>query len=287
MLNVVNFGGGTYVLYAEVRGDADRGRPRALRRQLRPPRAAAAARGEGAGGGDRPDRRPPARGLARRPRARRSSTRSATTRPRRASRSRPRRATTPRSRAWSPGRSSRRRLLKIEYYKENEDEFTERTLEPYKLVNGQRGLVRRTRGTCEKDSSALVPARPRAPGGRARRQLRAAPGRGARRARAGCAPARSTPAARRASGSHPSGPAGSARTIPCADELSDGAVIFERTYASYEWLAREILKEAGDAVVLEPEEARARGAGSRRASCRHGVTRSRCPTRRWAPSSAR
>jgi proteasome accessory factor BC len=43
---------------------------------------------------------------------------------------------------------------------------------------------------------------------------------------------------------------------PGATELSDGAVIFERTYASYEWLAREILKEAGDAVVLEPEEAR-------------------------------
>ena len=32
-----------------------------------------------------------------------------------------------------------RRLLKIEYYKENEDEFTERTIEPYKLVNGQEG----------------------------------------------------------------------------------------------------------------------------------------------------
>ena len=31
----------------------------------------------------------------------------------------------------------------------------------------------------------------------------------------------------------------------------------ERTFASHEWLAREVLKEAGDAVVLEPEEARA------------------------------
>ena len=29
--------------------------------------------------------------------------------------------------------------MRIEYYKENEDEFTERTLEPYKLVNGQEG----------------------------------------------------------------------------------------------------------------------------------------------------
>ena len=66
VLNVVNFGGGSYVL---VRGDQggggrDRGRPRALQRQLRPPRAAAAGRGEGAGRGDRPDRRAPARGLA-------------------------------------------------------------------------------------------------------------------------------------------------------------------------------------------------------------------------------
>jgi proteasome accessory factor C len=40
------------------------------------------------------------------------------------------------------------------------------------------------------------------------------------------------------------------------EELKDGAVIVERTYASHEWLAREILKEGGDAVVLEPEEAR-------------------------------
>jgi proteasome accessory factor C len=43
---------------------------------------------------------------------------------------------------------------------------------------------------------------------------------------------------------------------PAGTELSDGALIFERTFASYEWLAREILKEAGDAVVLEPEAAR-------------------------------
>ena len=40
------------------------------------------------------------------------------------------------------------------------------------------------------------------------------------------------------------------------EELADGAVIVERTYASHDWLAREILKEAGDAVVIEPDEAR-------------------------------
>ena len=42
----------------------DRGRPRALQRQLRPARAAAAGRGQGAGRGDRPDRRAHPRGLA-------------------------------------------------------------------------------------------------------------------------------------------------------------------------------------------------------------------------------
>ena len=40
VLNVVNFGGGSYVLYAEVQGDTDGGGPRALRRQLRPARRA-------------------------------------------------------------------------------------------------------------------------------------------------------------------------------------------------------------------------------------------------------
>jgi proteasome accessory factor BC len=39
-------------------------------------------------------------------------------------------------------------------------------------------------------------------------------------------------------------------------DLRDGAVIVELPYASDEYLAREILKEAGDAVVLEPDEAR-------------------------------
>ena len=41
-----------------------------------------------------------------------------------------------------------------------------------------------------------------------------------------------------------------------AEELKDGAVIVHLHYAGENWLAREILKEAGDAVVLEPDEAR-------------------------------
>jgi proteasome accessory factor C len=40
------------------------------------------------------------------------------------------------------------------------------------------------------------------------------------------------------------------------EELKDGAVIVEVHYAGEEWLARQILEEAGDAVVLEPDDAR-------------------------------
>src|SRR5581483_2567176 len=40
-------------------------------------------------------------------------------------------------------------------------------------------------------------------------------------------------------------------------ELEDGAVVVELRFAGGDWLVREVLKEAGDAVVLEPEDARA------------------------------
>jgi hypothetical protein len=37
---------------------------------------------------------------------------------------------------------------------------------------------------------------------------------------------------------------------------ADGAVVVELSFAGLDWLVREILKEAGDAAVLEPEDAR-------------------------------
>jgi len=40
-------------------------------------------------------------------------------------------------------------------------------------------------------------------------------------------------------------------------ELEDGAVVVERGFASMRYLVRDVLKEAGDAVVLEPADARA------------------------------
>ena len=48
-------------------------------------------------------------------------------------------------------------------------------------------------------------------------------------------------------------------------ELADGAVIVELSFAGVDWLVREVLKEAGDAAVLEPA-GRARGGAGRRAS---------------------
>jgi proteasome accessory factor C len=40
------------------------------------------------------------------------------------------------------------------------------------------------------------------------------------------------------------------------EERTDGAVVVELSFAGVDWLVREILKEAGDAAVLEPHDAR-------------------------------
>ena len=45
------------------------------------------------------------------------------------------------------------------------------------------------------------------------------------------------------------------RTV--VEELADGAVVVELPYAGKAWLVREILRGAGDLVVLEPADARA------------------------------
>jgi proteasome accessory factor C len=39
-------------------------------------------------------------------------------------------------------------------------------------------------------------------------------------------------------------------------ELDDGEIVVEITFKSTDFLVREVLKEAGDAVVLEPADAR-------------------------------
>ena len=39
-------------------------------------------------------------------------------------------------------------------------------------------------------------------------------------------------------------------------EGDDGSVVVDFGYAGLDWLVRNVLKEAGDAVILEPAEAR-------------------------------
>ncbi len=147
-----------------------------------------------------------------------------------------------------------RRLLRIEYYKENEDEFIERTIEPYKLANGQEGwyihcwdlekdkprsyrLDRVREATVLDESFEPRPGvEPDVHGWLSTGEVPASTV-----ARIWVSPERARWARE------------DRRVV---QELADGSLIVERSYASHDWLAREILKECGDAVVLEPEEAR-------------------------------
>jgi proteasome accessory factor BC len=147
-----------------------------------------------------------------------------------------------------------RRLLELEYYKENEDEFTARRVEPYQLLNGQEGwyvhafdperdaprsfrLDRIRTATMLDDEFEPRPGiEPDVHGWPRTGEVPAS-----RAARAWISPERARWARE-------------GRRV--VEDLRDGAVIVEVHYAGDDWLVREILKEAGDAVVLEPEEAR-------------------------------
>jgi proteasome accessory factor BC len=152
---------------------------------------------------------------------------------------------------------AQRRLLSFEYYKENEDEFSTRTVEPYALINGREGWYVATFDPSREDvrhfrldrfKSATVNDE--------RFELRSDvdpaadvdgwPRTGevpaSRRARVWISPERARWAREE-------------RTVTA--ELEDGAVVVERGFASMRYLVRDVLKEAGDAVVLEPEDARA------------------------------
>ncbi|HEY1275255.1 MAG TPA: WYL domain-containing protein [Thermoleophilaceae bacterium] len=152
------------------------------------------------------------------------------------------------------GAIARRRLLEIEYYKENEDEFTERTIEPYKLANGQegwyvhswdldKGQPRSYRLDRIREATVLDETYDPRPGVEPDVHGWLATGEvdSSSTARIWISPDRARWARE------------DRRVV---QDLADGAVIVERTYASGDWLAREILKEAGDAVVLEPDDAR-------------------------------
>jgi proteasome accessory factor C len=152
---------------------------------------------------------------------------------------------------------AQRRLLSFEYYKENEDEFSTRTVEPYALINGREGWYVATFDPSRDDvrhfrldrfKSATVTDEefePRSdvdPAADVDGWPRTGEVPASRRARVWISPERARWAREE-------------RTVTA--ELEDGAVVVERGFASMRYLVRDVLKEAGDAVVLEPEDARA------------------------------
>jgi predicted DNA-binding transcriptional regulator YafY len=149
-----------------------------------------------------------------------------------------------------------RRVLELQYYKENEDQFTKRVLEPYRLANGPEGwylgcwdlgrdAVRHFRLDRIKEAKLTADRFEPRPEAEEIPGLESWLTRGvvedAHVARVWVSPER-------------------ARWLreerPVVEDLADGAVVIELPYAGSAWLVREILGGAGDLVVLEPEDAR-------------------------------
>jgi proteasome accessory factor C len=148
------------------------------------------------------------------------------------------------------------RLIELEYYKENEDEISSRKVEPYALTNGREGWyvasfdperdgVRHFRLDRIKNASVSDERfRPRPevdPAAEVDGWLRTGEVEASRSARVWVSPKRARWARE-------------ARRV--VEERSDGSVIVELSFAGVDWLVREILREAGDAAVLEPQDAR-------------------------------
>jgi proteasome accessory factor C len=148
-------------------------------------------------------------------------------------------------------------LIDLDYYKENEDEFSKRRVEPYALINGREGWyvasydpaksdvrhfrldrIRRVELTDEHfeprpevNPSADVDGWPRT--GEVA---------SSRSARVWVSPDRARWAREQ-------------RKV--VEQWDDGSIAVELSFAGVDWLVREVLKEAGDAAVLEPADARA------------------------------
>lgn len=148
------------------------------------------------------------------------------------------------------------RLVELDYYKENENEFSLRRVEPYALTNGREGWyvasfdpgkhemrhfrldrIRRAHVTDE-----VFEPRPEVdPAAEVDGWLRTGEVEASRVARLWISPERARWAREQ-------------RRL--SEELADGSIVVELSFAGVDWLAREVLKEAGDAAVIEPEDAR-------------------------------
>jgi proteasome accessory factor C len=151
---------------------------------------------------------------------------------------------------------AKRRILELNYYKENEDTFSQRTVEPYRLENGQEGWYAECYDPereamrhfkLDRIKQATITDRTFEPRPEAT-ELAGVEGwmsdgkvPEASVARVWVSPERSRWLREE-------------RNV--VDELSDGSVVIELPYAGTSWLVREILRGAGDLVVLEPPEAR-------------------------------
>ena len=151
---------------------------------------------------------------------------------------------------------ARRRLLSFEYYKENEDEFSTRVVEPYALINGREGwyvasfdpsrdAVRHFRLDRIKSATVTDESFEPRPDVNPAADVDGWPRTGevpaSRRAHVWVSPERARWAREERS---------------VIGELEDGSLIVELGFAGVDWLVRETLKEAGDAVILEPAAAR-------------------------------
>jgi proteasome accessory factor BC len=148
------------------------------------------------------------------------------------------------------------RLVELDYYKENEDEFSLRRVEPYALTNGREGWyvasfdpdkqdVRHFRldriRRAEVCDETFEPRSEVNPAAEVDGWMRTGEVQASRTARVWISPERARWAREQ-------------RRV--SDELADGSIVVELSFAGTDWLVREVLKEAGDAVVLEPEDAR-------------------------------
>jgi proteasome accessory factor C len=148
------------------------------------------------------------------------------------------------------------RVLDLQYYKENEDQFTKRSVEPYRLENGREGwyvecydltkdgirhfkLDRVKEATLSEETFEPRPEVEAMAGVEGWMTHGEVPT--AQVARVWVSPERARWLREE-------------RTV--VEELADGAVVVELPYAGKPWLVREILRGAGDLVVLEPKDAR-------------------------------
>jgi predicted DNA-binding transcriptional regulator YafY len=150
-----------------------------------------------------------------------------------------------------------RRRLRMEYYQPDEDELTRRTIEPYALFNGRegwyvaavdvdKGKLRHFRLDRIKAAELLDETFEPRPEIDALGDVEGWPRTGevsaSRTARVWVSPDRARWAR---------------EDLTVTEELADGAVVVAMTFKGTDWLVRRVLAEAGDAAVLEPEDARA------------------------------